>query len=188
MSKICRNALSIKIKKHLERCNNFIGVDLRFYSIIAKKILEGNVVEGSNIYDAKVSIVKQVLDDIEKGSITTFHPITFKTQCCNVEARYMEKPRQQYSCPNCHSSIGAHKDYMPMGELADKKIRKLRVQLHNILDGVWSGGLLTRNQAYERLSNKLNLEREHSHIGNVSSEIQAAQYYSAIQWLKGELQ
>ncbi len=74
---------------------------------------------------------------------------------------------------------------MPMGTLAHKKIRKLRVQLHTCLDSIWSDNNVTRKGAYSLIASKLNEDNVNVHIGNVSSVPEAVNYFSAEALAKG---
>lgn len=175
------------IKDHLEKYVLFDGVDLRLYALLSTLVKKGcSNTEQSNIFQAKVNRVRCVLDDIDNKRSSSFNPLAFETQCCGIKVSFKFIPRYIYFCSKCHRSVGAHKDFMPFGELADRSIVKIRKQLHESLDVLWQEGDLSRNQAYELLSKKLNINRNLVHIGNVSDNDDCFNYFNAIQWLKNE--
>ena len=79
-----------------------------------------------------------------------------------------------YICPKypeCDSYVGTHKgSKKPLGTMANKTLRDLRIKTHNSFDPMWRKGRLTRNQAYSRLANLMNIEKYKCHISMFSEE------------------
>ncbi len=163
------------------------GIDLKFYLETNKKLRKSESFEYfSNIHEAKVFRVIDLSKAMESKQPIKLTPIKFNTQCCNARVNFNFN-LWVYECPKCRSSVKAHSDFMPMGELANRKLGKLRQQLHKELDDVWVNGFRTRNQTYSLLSEKLNWPRELVHIANVTTDEDVANYYQAIVWLKSEI-
>lgn len=187
MSNSISNFSISSIKKHLVQSGCFNGVDLLYYQHVLTSIKTDNLVIKTEIDAAKIERVFTVLDNMQNGKHTTFKPLVFKTQCCFVDVAFADIGRPTYTCPNCNAFVTAHNDLMPMGTLAHKKIRKLRVQLHTCLDSIWSDNKITRKSAYSLIASKLDEDDVNAHIGNVSSVPEAVNYFHAIQWVKSEL-
>ncbi|EGN4906617.1 hypothetical protein IHZ02_001330 [Salmonella enterica] len=75
-------------------------------------------------------------------------------------------------CFNCNAWVGCHKDTkIPYGTLANKNLRLLRRELHNIFDNIWRSGALSRYEAYSWLAAKLSISRSECHIGLFNENI-----------------
>ncbi len=71
--------------------------------------------------------------------------------------------------PACDSYVATHRDTrLPMGTLANPKLRCRRVQAHAAFDRLWQSGLMTKKQAYRWLQAKLGLPEREAHIGKFS--------------------
>ena len=72
-----------------------------------------------------------------------------------------------YHCTKCGALVGTHK-YNPRkayGILADKQMRKLKVQCHDLFDKRWKGRKTSRHDAYKWLANELNIPIQDCHFG-----------------------
>ena len=70
--------------------------------------------------------------------------------------------------PECDAYVKCHPGTrIPMGPLADKKLRKLRQQAHKSFNRLFESGLMTRKDAYVWLAEKLMLPGEKAHIGEL---------------------
>lgn len=84
------------------------------------------------------------------------------------------KPEQMvYVCDNfdegCETYVSAHRgDNLPMGTMATKETRSLRVDVHCLIDKLWKSGLEGRRQVYNRLGKFLNVNN--FHVANLDSE------------------
>lgn len=90
-----------------------------------------------------------------------------------VYAGHTDDPEAKlYVCgryPACDAYVSAHKDtLLPMGTLADKRLRRKRMEAHSALTRLVSSGLMTRKQAYRWLQTQLGLPESEAHIAKFS--------------------
>lgn len=87
-------------------------------------------------------------------------------------AKAVDPAAPYYICaryPACDSYVAAHRDTrLPMGTLADSKLRRKRVEAHKAFDRLWTSGLMGKKQAYRWLQAKLDLPEQEAHIGRFS--------------------
>ena len=75
-----------------------------------------------------------------------------------------------YLCRNCDAYTGVHKNTnIAIGIIANKKMRNLRNQCHHIFDTLWKNAK-ERNKLYYKLSQLMNISREHCHFGHFDTE------------------
>lgn len=73
--------------------------------------------------------------------------------------------------PDCNSYVGTHKKTLkPLGRLANKELRLLKIEAHEYFDAIWKyrkdqGLFRARLKAYKWLSQELNLNIKNTHIG-----------------------
>lgn len=68
--------------------------------------------------------------------------------------------------PKCDAYVGCHKGTtIPMGRLANARLRTLKKEAHRQFDPLWKSGLMTRKEAYKWLSTMLNIDLDECHIG-----------------------
>ena len=68
--------------------------------------------------------------------------------------------------PKCDAYVGCHKGTtIPMGRLANARLRTLKKEAHRQFDPLWKSGLMSRKEAYRWLSNMLNIDLDECHIG-----------------------
>jgi len=74
-----------------------------------------------------------------------------------------------YKCTSCDSYVGVHENTLiPLGRLANKELRKLKKQCHNMFDPIWNNNnnkYINREQAYGRLANLLGIPASDCHFG-----------------------
>ena len=71
--------------------------------------------------------------------------------------------------PACDSYVGVHQGTsLPKGSLANRTLRKKRIQAHQIFDQLWRKGIFSREEAYRWIGDKFCLQTRHAHIGNFS--------------------
>lgn len=71
--------------------------------------------------------------------------------------------------PDCDSYVGVITGTaLPKGSLANKALRRKRVQAHQAFDQIWKQGILNRQDAYRWLAEKFCLDRGQAHIGEFS--------------------
>lgn len=83
---------------------------------------------------------------------------------CNKEALFCEnkeiygknygKSYMCYYCKYCNAYVGTHNNTeVPLGTMANKFLRKLRIDAHKFFDKTWKQGLFkSRGHAYSELS------------------------------------
>ena len=72
-----------------------------------------------------------------------------------------------YLCRNCRAFVGVHTGTkIPLGTLADNKLRKARNEAHYCFDKLWKepARIMKRNEAYGWLAKQLGIEKEKTHI------------------------
>ena len=71
--------------------------------------------------------------------------------------------------PACDSYVGVHQGTsLPKGSLANRTLRKKRIQAHQIFDKLWRKGIFSREEAYRLIGDKFCLQTCQAHIGNFS--------------------
>lgn len=75
-------------------------------------------------------------------------------------------------CRTCKNFVGCHhkthKRTDPLGNIATPEIKKIRQQIHNLLDPIWKEGKYTRTQAYKIISDNLNFTYHTADIKHIS--------------------
>lgn len=72
-------------------------------------------------------------------------------------------------CPLCGAMVGCKKGTTkPMGELANARTRKLRIEAHRAFDPIWKSNLMMRDQAYCWLAKHLGLTFNTCHFSLMS--------------------
>ena len=98
---------------------------------------------------------------------------------CQKEAKFCEnkevygknygKSFMCYWCKDCDAYVGTHNNTdRPLGIMANKELRQLRMKCHAKFDGLWKSGYLKRRQAYKYLSELM--EKGEAHIGGFNKE------------------
>lgn len=68
--------------------------------------------------------------------------------------------------PDCDSYVGCHKGTtIPLGRLANEKLRSFKSEAHRQFDPIWKSGLMSRKDAYKWLSDMLHIPFDECHIG-----------------------
>lgn len=71
--------------------------------------------------------------------------------------------------PACDAYVAAHRDTrLPMGTLAERKLRRKRIEAHKAFNRLWETELMSKKQAYRWLQAKLGLPEQDAHIGRFS--------------------
>lgn len=74
-----------------------------------------------------------------------------------------------YLCPKCDAYVGCSQNSTrPLGTLANKALRKLRIQTHHTIDALWKSGKITRRRLYVRLQEIFGYE---VHVGSADEEL-----------------
>ena len=106
---------------------------------------------------------------------------TLKCQYCGRtavlrKASYVHKDASDneylYVCsgyPNCDAYVGVHAGTrLPKGTLADAKLRRKRIETHQVFDAIWKNGILTKKDAYRWMRDTFCLSTAQAHIGHFS--------------------
>lgn len=74
---------------------------------------------------------------------------------------------QFWSCAPCQAWVGCHRnsDAIPLGRLANARLRRAKRAAHSAFDPMWRSGGRTRRAAYEWLSKHLGVDVKDCHIG-----------------------
>lgn len=74
--------------------------------------------------------------------------------------------------PTCDSYCGTHEeDGSALGRLANRDLRRVKKMAHSVFDKIWlERKYVSRNGAYDWLSDKLDIPREYCHIGWFNKE------------------
>lgn len=68
--------------------------------------------------------------------------------------------------PECDSYVGCHPGTeIPLGRLANEKLRNLKMEAHKQFDPIWKSGLMSRKDAYKWLASMLDIDESECHIG-----------------------
>ena len=68
--------------------------------------------------------------------------------------------------PSCDSYVGCHPGTtIPLGRLANPRLRTLKKEAHRQFDPIWKSGLMSRHEAYRWLADMLHIPMEECHIG-----------------------
>lgn len=74
-------------------------------------------------------------------------------------------------CGDCRASVGCHKGTRtPLGRMANKRTRQLRVKAHEHFDQLWRSGYLSRDKAYDWLAGQLKIDPQDCHISWLNDE------------------
>ena len=97
--------------------------------------------------------------------------------CCSSEAVVIKNNAQIYGrtygewpwvyvCEDCCSYVGMHPfTDIPLGTLADAPTREARKVCKAPFEALYKTGKMTRNDAYQKLAEKLGIEKEQCHFG-----------------------
>lgn len=82
-----------------------------------------------------------------------------------------------WKCIPCKAYVGCHPvskhystDTVPLGRLANAKLRKLKSEAHAAFDPLWKTRMFTRKEAYSILAIKLGIKVKDCHIGMFDDE------------------
>lgn len=68
--------------------------------------------------------------------------------------------------PKCDAYVGCHEGTtIPLGRLANQRLRNLKKEAHKQFDPLWKSGLMSRKEAYRWLADMLHIDCEDCHIG-----------------------
>lgn len=71
-----------------------------------------------------------------------------------------------YKCASCDAYVGVHTGTtIPLGRLADQRLRSFKKMAHRQFDAAWKSGKTTRSRAYKCLAYFLGIPLHECHIG-----------------------
>ena len=91
----------------------------------------------------------------------------------SADGIYLKNPRDSmlYVCKNypaCDAYVRVHPGTkIPMGSLADKRLRSLRMEAHRYFDQIYIRGIMSKQDAYHWLSDVLCIPFLETHIGQM---------------------
>lgn len=97
---------------------------------------------------------------------------------CNKEAAWVSnevvygrrygKSYMCYYCRDCDAYVGCHQNSRtPLGTMANKELRKKRMEVHAVLDPIWKSGKRSRKKVYRMLRDAFG---EEVHVGEADLE------------------
>ncbi len=108
----------------------------------------------------------ELLEAIMNGKICPYckHPTVFVD---SIEVYRKKSYGMIYLCRPCQAWVGIHKDSKAaaLGRLANAELREWKKKAHDAFDPIYKSNQMSRAQAYEWLSQKLNIPRHYTHIG-----------------------
>lgn len=72
--------------------------------------------------------------------------------------------------PECRGSVGTHPDGKPLGTIPDDETKKLRMEVHALVDPLWREQGHPRGQVYGYLGRLMKMHRKDCHIGMFSKD------------------
>lgn len=75
-----------------------------------------------------------------------------------------------WQCPKCFNFVGTHnKGYgrAPLGCIPNKDMKKIRMQIHAILDPIWQNKTMSRTEVYQKVSSRLGYEYHTAELRNL---------------------
>lgn len=89
-----------------------------------------------------------------------------------------------YVCVNCRASVGTHPDNKtPLGRLANGKLKKLKIECHDMFDRLWKSGEMSRHQAYAEMAGRLGIMKNECHFGWFDEDMLNKSKEILISWL-----
>lgn len=90
-----------------------------------------------------------------------------------------------WRCQRCKNFVGCHHKTQnrtkPLGVIANKELKKARLEIHKILDPLWKSGKLSRRKLYKMLSEKLGYQY---HTASIEDIEEARVVYGFIQQIR----
>lgn len=91
------------------------------------------------------------------------------TTLCDSSRVYFGKSYGMiYLCnnyPKCDAYVGVHRGTTrPLGRLANKELRELKMKVHSLFDKLWMNRGMKRSEAYALLAGLMGLKKRKCHI------------------------
>lgn len=116
-------------------------------------------------------------DDVWNDCIFDFREIPTKcSNCGSSKVRYTTNDEIYgriygnggcYLCDDCKAYVGVHntKSKKPLGRMANKELRELKMACHKKFDPLWKNTNFKRTDCYGYLASKLGLHLRETHFG-----------------------
>lgn len=89
-----------------------------------------------------------------------------------------------YLCDSCGAYVGMHPfTDLPLGTLAGLETRKARNYSKRPFEKIWRDGYMTRNEAYQWLSEKLAISKKDCHFGMFDEQTCKKAYVFCLEYL-----
>lgn len=85
-----------------------------------------------------------------------------------------------WQCPTCLNFVGTHhkgEGRAPLGCIPNAQMKKIRQQIHIILDPIWRNRTMTRSEVYKKISDEIGYEY---HTGELRTLDEARKVYSIV--------
>lgn len=85
-----------------------------------------------------------------------------------------------WMCPDCSNFVGTNnrgEGRKPLGVIANKEMKKIRMQIHAMLDPIWQSNRAKRADLYKKISEKLGYEY---HTAELKSFCEAKKVYEIV--------
>lgn len=85
-----------------------------------------------------------------------------------------------WQCPTCFNFVGCHhkgESTKPLGCIPNQQMKKIRMQIHAMLDPIWRNKKMSRGQAYKAVSEKIGYEY---HTAELRCLDEAKKVYSVV--------
>lgn len=95
-----------------------------------------------------------------------------------------------FQCPTCNNYVGTHgnrkKDETPrpLGTIPTAELRKVRTELHKLIDPLWKSGRIRRGELYAQISKAIKCDY---HTGEVNSIVQARRITEIVKRIRSNL-
>lgn len=88
-----------------------------------------------------------------------------------------------WQCPTCFNFVGTHNQGQgrsPLGCIPNAPMKKIRQQIHMILDPIWKNRKMTRSEVYKKISEQIGYEY---HTGELRSIAEAQKVFNVVKEL-----
>lgn len=87
-----------------------------------------------------------------------------------VYGRKYGKSFMCYYCKDCDAYVGCHNNTKnPLGTMANKVLRKKRMEAHAVIDPIWKNKQRSRGKVYQMLSDAMGIK--YLHIGSADEKL-----------------
>lgn len=96
-----------------------------------------------------------------------------------------------FQCPTCKNYVGTHKvskhpqSGQPLGSIPTPELRKLRYEIHSLLDPLWRNKFVSRDFLYNHMSNVVQRE---FHVSQINSEEEARLILEEVKTVRDKFQ